>query len=421
LKYRTSMKKGIAIAFAALLVQGGLMAQEAALSLDRIISIAEKNYPGLRQYEALAKSKAELAKGAKSWMPPTVSAGMDRFPYRSGAYNAHGNIPDQSSYMFSVEQMIPGFSRLKAKEQYQSSLTDVEQNSEKYYRLRLITEVKQLFYKRYIAERKQRILEEAGRTLELLINTAQESYPYNQASLSTVFKAKARHEELKNMRIMLESAVAESNIGLNTLMGQPVNISFGIDTSVSIPELPAQDPQGLINRADIKTMESRIRSMELSKTLMGTASAPGFGIKFTHMQMMDMPNTWSVMGMITIPIAPWSSGMYRSEIASMSYEIEAMRQEKNTMLLMSARMSAEKLVMLSNEKRQLENYRSSIIPAYVRNFENALRGYKQNTSDFFVLLDAWEMLLMKRTEAADKEQEVLKLSAEYEFESGILK
>jgi outer membrane protein, heavy metal efflux system len=399
-----------------------LHAQDSLMTIDKIIGMAEKNYPGLVLYQSRIKAREELAKGSKSLMPPTFAIGLDRFPYGPSGADIESGMneePREAGVMFMGEQMFTNPSKLRSKQQYQFSLAGIEQSNFAWTKNQIAREVRLLYYQRYIAEQKLKLIDEADRLLELLIKTAEGTYTYNQASLSTVFKAKARREELKNMRLMLESAIAESNIGLNTLMGRDLNTAFAIDTAITLPGYALPDSSLLAKRPDIAAMESNIQSMELNKKLMSAASKPDFGMRVTHMQMLDMPAVWSVMGMVTIPIAPWSSGMYRSGVSSMSFEIEAMKQEKNTMLLMINRMSNEKIVMLNNEKKQLENYTSSIVPAYTKNFETVLSSYKQNTMDLFILLDAWEMLLMKKIERADKELQVLKLSAEYEFESGL--
>jgi outer membrane protein, heavy metal efflux system len=134
--------------------------------------------------------------------------------------------------------------------------------------------------------------------------------------------------------------------------------------------------------------------------------------------MFGMPNQWSVMGMVTIPM-PWSSKMYNSETKSIGFQIQSMEQQKQTMQLMAKRMLAEKLAMLNYETGQYENYRKEIIPAFENNLQANLLAYKQNTGDFFVLLDAWEMLLMKKIEMYDKLFTILKLEAEYEYEKEI--
>ena len=87
------------------------------------------------------------------------------------------------------------------------------------------------------------------------------------------------------------------------------------------------------------------------------------------------------------------------------------------MQLMAIQMINEKISMLKYEMEQLKNYEEGIIPMYAKNFETSLLAYKQNTGSFFVLLDSWEMLLMKKMEYNDKVLNVLKLRAEYEYES----
>ena len=125
------------------------------------------------------------------------------------------------------------------------------------------------------------------------------------------------------------------------------------------------------------------------------------------------------MGMMTFPMVPWASKMYRSETKSIGFQIQSMEQEKQTMQLMAKKMSAEKNTMLNYESAQYQSFIKNIIPAYENNLQANLLAFKQNTGDFFVLLDAWEMLLMKKLESYDKLLNILKLEAEYEYEMEI--
>jgi outer membrane protein TolC len=159
--------------------------------------------------------------------------------------------------------------------------------------------------------------------------------------------------------------------------------------------------------------------MQLNQRWAATAAKPDFGLQLTHGQMFGMGNQFSIMGMVTLPIVPWSSRMYRSEVRSMSFEIEAMRKEKNTMQLMAAQMIREKITMLLFEKKQLDNYDKNILPSYRRNLESNLLAWRQNTGNFFVLLDAWNMLLMKEMERIDKLGQVFIVQSEYEYQREI--
>jgi outer membrane protein TolC len=151
---------------------------------------------------------------------------------------------------------------------------------------------------------------------------------------------------------------------------------------------------------------------------MAASRKPDFGVRAEHMQMFGMPNQFSLMGMVTIPIVPWAARMYKSEVKSMNYEIEAMQKEKESMQLMAARMIAEKLTMLKFASAQLKNYQESIIPAFRKSLDVNFIAYRQNTGSFASLMDAWDMLLMKQLEKMDKEEDVLKLNAAYEYELG---
>ncbi|WP_242929583.1 TolC family protein [Pontibacter vulgaris] len=279
------------------------------------------------------------------------------------------------------------------------------------------------YYRRYTAEKKMEVISEYSDLLRMLITTAKDRYVYNQADLPTVFKAEALLSELNNMETMLRSQVAESSIGLNTLMSREVSTPFLIDSVLQPADYHSDyallADSSFLKRSDILAVESRIQSMRSNQRLMATGARPDFGIQFNHSQMKEMPNTFSIMGMVTVPIVPWSSRMYKSEVRSMEFEIQAMEDEKATMQLMANQMIRERITMLVYESRQLRNYDTSILPAYRNNLESNLLAYRQNTGSFFVLLDAWNMLLMKEIERIDKLGQVFNLQAEYEYQREI--
>ncbi len=396
-----------------------LQGQNSILKLGMVIDSIEKNYPEIVKYESKIKSVQALAEGAKAWMPPTLSAGPEQFFYNPAMLKDKSEM-NRAGITVSLEQMIPNNKKLDANKNYLKSLTAVQlsrvewsKNTYRYY-------AKYLYYQRVIAEKTLMLVQENRELLTMLVNTSEAKYQYNQSDLGTIFKAKAKQEELKNMETMLHATIAESNIGINTLMNRDVNTFFAIDTSIT-PK--ADEPKSkytdtsVIKRSDILSMQNSIQSMKLNKAFMYSQRKPDFGIRYSHMQMLGMPNQYSLMGMVTIPVAPWSSKMYKSGVKSMSFEIEYMTKEKEGMQLMALRMINEKQTMLNSGRTQLDNFQWGIIPMYNKNFEANLLAYKQNTGNLFVLLDSWEMLLMKRMEYYRKMLEVMKLEADYEYET----
>jgi hypothetical protein len=389
------------------------------ISLKKLLQQVETNYPSIIQYQYNIQSIQAKADGAKSWMPPTFSTGIMRFPYNFSMISEKNDPMNQAGIAFSLEQMIPNTSKLNAKKSYISSLAEIEKSKSEWTKNELRREAKILYYNRYVTEKKQLILKESEEILQLLITTSEAKFSSNQSQLQTIYKAKARLAELNNMLLMIDGMIAESNIGLNILMVRDVKTPFEIDTLIQPRNysITTTDTNNITNRSDITALSKYIQSMKLEQKVMKVGVRPDFGVRAEHAQMFGMPSQWSVMGMMTLPIVPWASKMYRSETKSIGFQIQSMEQQ--TMELMSTRMSAEKITMLNYENAQYQSYTKNIIPAYENNLQANLLAYKQNTGDFFVLLDAWEMLLMKKIEAYDKLFNILKLEAEYEYEKEI--
>lgn len=416
------MKKIISINLLIYITLVNIQAQGTVhISLDTLLHRVETNYPAVLQYQHNISSLQSKAEGAKAWMPPTFSTGLSRWPYDFSTLDDKNDPMNQAGILFSLEQMIPNPGKLNAKKNYLNSLVEIEKSKKEWTKNELRREAKILYYNRYIAEKKQLIVQESEQLLNLLLTTAEEQFSFNQSQITNIYKARARLAELKNMSLMLNALVIQSNIGINILLVRDINTPFEIDTlitpsnhSFSIP-----DTNELAVRSDIAAIDHYIQSMKLEQDVMKTGTRPDFGIRAEHMQMFGMPNQWSVMGMITIPIVPWSSKMYSSETQSIDFLVRSMEKEKQSLELTARKMQSEKLVMLSYETAQYRSYLDNIIPAYENNLQASMLAYKQNTGDFFVLLDAWEMLLMKKLEVYDKLLDILKLEAEYEYEKEI--
>jgi outer membrane protein, heavy metal efflux system len=391
------------------------------ISLDKLLQQIEVNYPSVIQYQYNVQSLQARTEGAKAWMPPTFSTGVMRFPYNLTMVSEKNDPMNQAGIAVSIEQMIPNQRKLNAKRNYLGSLYKIENSKKVWTKNELRREAKISYYNRFVAERKRKIIMESEEILNLLLATAEAKFSNNQSNLQTIYKGRARLAELKNMQFMISGVIAESNIALNSLMVKDVNTVFKIDTLIEPKNyfFLAADTNSVSSRSDIAALSNYIESMKLEQAVMKAGTKPDFGIRADHAQMFGMPNQWSVMGMITIPIAPWSSKMFTTETKSVGFKIQSMEMEKKTMQLMAKKMLAEKLTMLRNESTQYENYKNEIIPAFESNLQANLLSYNQNTGDFFVLLDAWDMLLMKKIEMNDKLFNILKLEAEYEYEKEI--
>ncbi|CAN5279582.1 hypothetical protein BH09BAC5_BH09BAC5_24650 [soil metagenome] len=407
---------GVILCFLSFNIVSEAQVDTTQLSLDAILVRMDTSYPALLQFNQKLNAISSRADGSRSWMPPTVSVGMNNFGYKPSMWGDQSPM-NRAGIMISVEQMFPNPLKQDAKYNAIKSLSAPLQYDSAWLKNNLRSKAKYFYYEKYIAEKKLDVLTQSEELLDMLIGIAENRYAVNQSDLSTVFKAKARRAELTNMEAMLNARMDESDIGLNTLMNRDISTKFNIDKTIKpVNYIIPFAYDSLSNRSDIKAMDAEIFSMRQQQTYMKTETKPEFGLQVSHMQMLGMPSQFSVMGMMVFPIAPWSSGMYKSDIVAMDYEIKSMQLEKENMQLMARQMTGEKYTMLKYETIQLNNYDSLIIPAYQNNYDAAFLAYKNNTGNFFVLLDAWDMLLMKKMESLDQLNKVLLLQAQYEYE-----
>jgi outer membrane protein TolC len=391
--------------------------QAQVVTLDSVLKIIEKQNPMLQEYDSKAKALNTYAAGAKSWMAPMIGAGTFMTPY---ANQMLMDERDKGAWMFSVEQEIPNPAKLTANKNYLSSRASVEQNRAAQFN-QLRTEAKSMYYQWLVAEEKLKVLRENERIMELMLKLARLRYPYNQGSLGNIYKAEGRLSEVQNMIQMTNGDIEESAYRLKSLMNIPVESQIMVDTTTRITYEPNQliyDTAALSEqRSDIRQIDKTIEVMRLNQRLQRFQAKPDFKIKFDHMQPIgNMPTQFSAMAMVSIPIAPWSSKMYKSEVKGMQYDIEAMKKGREAILIETRGMLAGMASQLNRMKQQLENYNSKIIPALRKNYQTLMLAYEENREQLPIVIDAWEALNMAQMEYLEKNEEYYNMIVSYEKE-----
>jgi hypothetical protein len=273
-----------------------------------------------------------------------------------------------------------------------------------------------------VAEEKVKILKENERIIELMIKLARIRYPYNQGSLGNIYKAEGRLSEVKNMQLMTDGDIEEYRSTLTALMNLPANSSFMIDTTLQIQFDPNQvmnDTSSLsAQRSDVRQIDKTIQVMQLNQQVQQSQSKPDFKIRFDHMQPLGegMPTQFTAMAMVSIPIAPWSSKMYKSEIKGMSYDIEAMKRGREAILIETRGMLEGMAAKLMRMQQQLNNYQTKIIPALLKNYQTLMLAYEENREQLPIVIDGWEALNMAQMDYLNKVEEYYLMIVSYEKE-----
>lgn len=208
---------------------------------------------------------------------------------------------------------------------------------------------------------------------------------------------------------------------LSLLMASPDQPAFAADTGVHLKGYAQErGVEDIGKRGDIVRIDRELKSMELNLEVMRLQKRPDFGVQFDHMEMFEMGRRYSAMAMMTLPFAPWSSSMVRSDVEAMRKDIASMRAERDARRLMAGRMAAEMLLMLKNESAQYALFNDGVSPAYRKSLDAAMAAYQEGAGDLFRVLDTWDRWVMARMQTAEHLEKALVLEAEYERETGKL-
>src|ERR1019366_4491863 len=348
----------------------------------------------LQMYNAKVNAINAYAEGAKNWEAPVVGTGLWMTPYKNPA--------STGSVMLSVEQMIPNQQKLKAKEDYMLSMSSEQTENKNYRQNQLFASAKNNYYGWIILKKKLIVLKESESLIGIMIKSAENNYSNSDGSLNVIYKTKARLAQLQSMIAMKENEIRQKNFAINTLMNTDKNFLFDIDTTFQIKNYEINIPDSALfqnSRSDLKALDKSADILRYKQTMESIKRKPDFGIRYNNMTPFSTgPNFFTVMGMMTIPIVPWSSKEYKANVKGLDFEITELQWEKQIIINETTGKLGTIIFSIKNSKQQIKIYNESIIPALQNNLNTSQLAYGQNKESLFVVLDAWEALNMARTE-----------------------
>ena len=372
------------------------------MSLPAVMDSIAANHPVVKMYNAEIRSMDAAAKGARSWMPPTVGAGFFMTPYNAKLWQRDGDMLGMGSVAVSVEQMFPNRKKLNANENLMKAMSAVEK--EKLYAAlnENFQDAKKLYYSSIVLDKKLKVVKENEKMLDFMIRNAEIRYKNGLSKISAYYKAKAALGSSKNMQLMYENDLRVNRIRLNALMGRDPLAPLEIEPEYNLNDYSLETfGQDLFyqNRSDLRGIDREINIAKLKQDLEKQNLKPEFGVKFENMfGFGGQPMQFSLMLMVKLPFVSWASGMNKANIESLKLKEEALQAQKEMMVNEYSGMAYGMRNELDLNKNQLKLYEDTIIPALKNNYKSMQLGYEQNTEELFMLYDAWEQLNMAQLE-----------------------
>ncbi len=389
------------------------------LKLDAIIDSITTSHPVVKMYSNEIRSMDEAAKGAKSWMPPEVSTGLWMVPYNPSMWKK-GDMGEagMGQYMIGGQQMIPNKKKQNADAAYMQAMSSVEKEKKKATINELTNDAKQYYYEWIVLQKKLTILGQNEKMLDFMIKNAEIRYRNGLGKISAYYKAKAALGNVKNMQLMFENDIKEKRIRINSLMGRNAMTDFDVDTVYHLNDYAAITFDSTLfynSRSDIRAIDQDINLTRLKQETERLSLKPQFGIRYEHMfGFGGLPMQYSLMGMMKLPLANWSSKMNKANIESLKWKAVALQSQKEMMVNEYSGMAYGMRNEIELKKKQLKLYEDEIIPALKNNYKTMQLSYEQNTEELFMLYDAWETLYMAQLEYTELLSQSLKLQVELE-------
>lgn len=406
------------------LITGLILIQEKApaqvVTIDSILNMIEQNQPELKMYDAKINAINTYATGARSLDPPQVGAGFFMTPYNPQMWKADPAMYSNGmgSFMISAQQMFMNPSKLNANADYMKSMSGVESEMKNSMRNELFSMAKMSYYEWILLKKKLKILKESENILGYLIESTELRYKYGMDKLNAYYKAKGMLGDVLNMTVMANQEIDQKIVELNTLMNRNKNIVFEIDTVIHLKNYESSiiDSSTIASaRSDLKVLKQNENVLRTKQNYEQSKRLPDFGIKYDHMLAFGtQPQQFSLMAMMSIPLAPWSSKMYKSTVAGLNYEIEAIQQQQQGFVNTVSGNLENLKIKIKSKKLQIELSEKTIIPSMRRNYETTLLAYEQNTEELFMVLDAWQNLKLMQLSYIDQLMELVTLQTQYE-------
>lgn len=382
------------------------------LSLDSILARIERTHPALKAPDARTREIETYASGTVTLPPPRIGGGFWMTPYNPGRWKE-----GMGAFMVSGEQMFPNRAMQRAEGRYMASMSAMQAAEKGVMRNMLFAEAKTAYFNWLVLKKKIAVLDESKHLLLLMLESAQERYKFNREKLGSIYKAETELADLDRMQAMYTGEIRQQKTMLQTLMQFPVR-DFDVDTLWQLPPLPVlPDTARIAARSDIRAVEATLRTARLEQEWNRSKLKPEFGIRYDHMFAFGgQPWQFSLMGMMTVPIAPWANKDIKTQIEGIDFRLAALAQEKAAITNAVRGTATDRLVMMQTLQDQRKRYENTLIPNQRKRFQSTLIAYEQNTDELFMVLDAWLELKMSRLAQLDLLQQLLQAKVAYEKE-----
>ncbi len=366
------------------------------LNVDQLVDEALQNNPEI----LAAKKKWEVYKEkipqAKAFEDPMFGFGIINLPT---SFSFHQE--DMTMKEFSISQKFPFFGKRKLMGEMAGKEAEVVFTEIQGKVHQVIRDVKAAYYDLSHVYRTTQVTQKNKEILENFAKIAETRYSVGEGIQQDVLKAHVEVSKMVDDLIMLGQRKRALEAKLNALLNRPPETQVGEPEEVIFRKFPYTieelQKMALEMNPTLQGMKKMIEAKEKAYALAKREYFPDFNLRFAYGQrdkLMGMRQDDMLTGMVEINIPIFYKSKQERKVAETMADIknaEALYQAmKNEVLFMIADMGS----MTQRVERQIDLYKTGIIPQASLQVSSALSSYRVNKADFLTLLDS-QMTLYK--------------------------
>jgi len=370
--------------------------EKPSLNVDQLVDEALQNNPEI----SAAKIKWEVFKEripqASALEDPMFGFGIVSLPT-----NFSFKDEDMTMKEFSISQKFPFPGKrplMKEMASKEAEAVSVEIQGKIH---QIIKDVKTVYYDLSHIYRTTEVTRRNKRILEDFAKIAETRYAVGEGIQQDVFKAHVEVSKMVDDLIMLGQRKRALEAKLNALLNRPPETSVGEPEEVVFRKFPFTIEElrkmALEMNPTLKGMKKMIEAKEKAYALAKREYYPDFNFKFAYGQRdngPEMKRRDMLTGMVEMNIPIFYKSKQDRKVAETKAEILATeaqyRAMKNEVLFMITDMAS----MIQRGERQIELYKTGILPQTSLQINSAMSSYRVNKADFMTLLDS-QMTLYK--------------------------
>jgi cobalt-zinc-cadmium efflux system outer membrane protein len=267
----------------------------------------------------------------------------------------------------------------------------------------VLAKMKSTYYELWFVQQSIALTQENVRLMRKFARTAETKYAVGEISQQDALKARVELAKLENEMVKLRQQELATKAMLmailNRAAGDTVGFAVISEEVVFKPTLETLQGIALQTRPMLKHDSLGIDESRSMLSLAQQEYLPDFRFGVEYMRG-PLPGTpaWTVTAGVTLPFVPWTLGKAGGRVQ----EAQASVQRSMAMYNASKNMVVSNVTALYHTviagKKQLETYRTKILPQAQQSLDASMTVYQTGKTDFLMLLDAYRTLVDLRME-----------------------